>query len=607
MIRLSISGGRILIRFPASLDGMKEWAEQELVARFDPDAPKGWAYVLDATRENAARVVITAPVPISECGPSFAEFAATIKVDDVVDFLEGAHAFNPPDLAQPPRRVFDSWRHQLRGYHFAMRANARAGLAMGMGTGKSKVAIDVQVNTASKVTLVLCPPSVLGVWRGQYRQHAPQVNTLILDDDFPTSDRKRKAAENFYSVARRRADATISAIVANYESAIRPGFSDWLRSVQWDLIIADEAHKTKNSEGVTGKFMNRLRPMGVRRLALSGTFMPHSPADMFSPFRFFDPSIFGDSFFRFRKRYAIEGFFGEFLGWRHKEEMRRKFHLGAIVIGSDVLDLPPSQHLEREFSLPPASLRIYSQLWEEFVAETAGGVVTVDNALVKLLRAQQITSGFVPLDIEIGDFDLPPTETPTQKIEVLNDAKEKLLEELLADVADADLPVVVFCRYRYDLDTVRRVAERIEYERNGVRLGNEKKRDELIASGAWRPFKCGEISGTHKDLTSESRLPDGFGVFAVQEQSGGVGVDFTRACVAILYSIGFSLGNYEQMLARLVRPGQTRPVRFYHLIAQGTVDRRIRHALRDRKRIVDSITDAIAGGTLADWIKKGQG
>lgn len=603
MIRLQIIDGRILIRFPAAVEGLKEWAEQECGAKFDADAPKGWAYVLPATSENAARVVFTSPLVISEASETFRQFASTISIDDLVDFLDGGHAFNPPNLPQPTLRVFDQWAHQLRGYHFAKRRGFRAGLAMGMGTGKSKVAIDAATNEGCGRVLVLCPPSVLGVWRGQFRQHNPAAEVLILDDRFPTAAKKQEAAARFYEASKFAQNrGRMFAVVSNYESAIRPQFAKWSTSNPWDMVICDEVHRAKDSEGVTGKYVNRLRPMATRRLGLSGTFMPHSPADMFSPFRFVDPSVFGDSFYRWKKRYAICGFFGEFLGWRHKEELRKKYHSVAIVIGSDVLDLPPSTHLEREFELPPESLRVYRELWEEFVTETASGVVTVDNALVKLLRAQQITSGFVPLDIET-DLDSPPTDSPKQRFEVLNDAKEKLLAELLDDAND-DEPVVVFCRYRYDLDAVARVCERIEYERNDVRLGNVEKRAKLIESGAWRPFKCGEVSGRRKDLTNEAKLPTGFSVFAVQEQSGGVGVDFTRASIAVLYSIGFSLGNYEQMLARLVRPGQTRPVRFYHLIARSTVDRRIRKALKDRKRVVDSISEAIKGGTLGDWIKE---
>jgi SNF2 family DNA or RNA helicase len=54
-------------------------------------------------------------------------------------------------------------------------------------------------------------------------------------------------------------------------------------------------------------------------------------------------------------------------------------------------------------------------------------------------------------------------------------------------------------------------------------------------------------------------------------------------------SLGFSLGDYEQSLARLRRPGQTRMVRYYHMIAAGTVDETVYTALRERRDVVNAV------------------
>jgi SNF2 family DNA or RNA helicase len=78
-------------------------------------------------------------------------------------------------------------------------------------------------------------------------------------------------------------------------------------------------------------------------------------------------------------------------------------------------------------------------------------------------------------------------------------------------------------------------------------------------------------------------------VLAVQIDSGGVGVDLTRARYAAYYSVGFSLGSYEQSLARIHRPGQTRPVEYIHLIVEGTVDRKVMAALAQRADVVNAV------------------
>jgi len=84
-------------------------------------------------------------------------------------------------------------------------------------------------------------------------------------------------------------------------------------------------------------------------------------------------------------------------------------------------------------------------------------------------------------------------------------------------------------------------------------------------------------------------------VLAVQIDSGGVGIDLTRARYAIYYSLGFSLGSYEQSLARIHRPGQTRPVEYIHLLARGTVDEKVMAALRTRADVVNSVLQQMRG------------
>ena len=61
------------------------------------------------------------------------------------------------------------------------------------------------------------------------------------------------------------------------------------------------------------------------------------------------------------------------------------------------------------------------------------------------------------------------------------------------------------------------------------------------------------------------------------------------------FSLGFSLGSYEQSLARIHRPGQTRPVEYIHLLAQGTVDEKVMAALAHRADVVNSVLQQLKG------------
>jgi SNF2 family DNA or RNA helicase len=215
-----------------------------------------------------------------------------------------------------------------------------------------------------------------------------------------------------------------------------------------------------------------------------------------------------------------------------------------------VLDLPEAMHEERTCELSPAARKAYKQLEEELIADLGTGVVTASNALVRLLRLQQCASGFL-------------VEDETEKFHRIDTGKQALLGDLLEDAGGE--PFVVFCRFRPDLAAVRALCETM-----GLRYG--------------------ELSGSLKDgLTDRGEMSPSIDLLGCQIQSGGVGIDLTRARYAVYYSLGFSLSEYEQSLARLHRPGQKRNVCYYHLIAENTVDRRVYSALRARKDVIEAV------------------
>jgi SWI/SNF-related matrix-associated actin-dependent regulator 1 of chromatin subfamily A len=79
----------------------------------------------------------------------------------------------------------------------------------------------------------------------------------------------------------------------------------------------------------------------------------------------------------------------------------------------------------------------------------------------------------------------------------------------------------------------------------------------------------------------------------VQYKSGGVGIDLTRAHYCVLFSPTYSLGDYDQSLARLDRPGQVSHVQFYHLVAKDTVDEVVYDALDKKRSVVESVLEAL--------------
>lgn len=449
-------------------------------------------------------------------------------------------------LPEVPNERLPSWRHQ-RAAFWAAYGRPASMLEMGMGTGKTKVACDLAREWGARRILIICPNSVRPVWPKEWAVHGPPANVVVLDRG-TTADKNAVVRRALAPV-----DGPPVVVVAGYDSAWRDPLAATLLGVQWDMIILDESHRAKAPTGRRGKFVWKLK--GKRKICLTGTPMNHSIFDAFAQYRFLDSGIFGTSYTAFKRRYAE---FGGYLNyevkrWINQDDFRQRYESICYQVGADVLDLPEAQHIEVPIVLGDRTMRHYREIENDLITQVGEGVLTADNALVKLLRLHQLTSGYLPL---MGD------DGSAQHVEVGRE-KADALYDILESLPD-DEKVVVFCLFRADLDAVADVCQR---------LGR----------------RAGELSGRRNDLSATATFPDGVDVMAVQMQSGGVGIDLTAASRAIYYSVGFNAGDYTQSLARVHRPGQTRPVFYHHLVATGTVDVDIYRANAAKADAVEAI------------------
>lgn len=452
--------------------------------------------------------------------------------------------------------IGEDWPWQDEAYQFAIDKPA-AMLAMDMGTGKSRVAVNLVVNRRAMTTLIVCPKKVCGVWRREFEMHGPPGIAVFVPEK-GTGKQKTQSSKDFRQMCFEKNQPCV--IVLNYEIARARDFKAWSSRLIWDYVILDESHKSKAPHSVTGKYTGAMFTQSKYRLCLTGTPMPHSPLDIFAQYRFLMPQIYGWSYVKFRARYAKchEQFKSLVLFWKNQEEMREKFASIAFRVGSEVLDLPDAKHVRREVEMSPRAFDIYKDIEHTLRAEVGNGLVTASNGLVKLVRLQQLTSGVIQKD---------RSEVLTR----IDNEKSTALNTLLMDTIPSGVPVVVFCRFTADLDAIRSVA-------NG-----------------WGK-KYGEISGRQCDLTEHSTMPEDIDIMGVQIQSGGTGIDLTRSAHVVYFSMGWSMGDYLQSLARVHRPGQENDVTYYHLVCKGTIDEAVYAALAKRENLVESVLSSLERG-----------
>lgn len=430
----------------------------------------------------------------------------------------------------------EPWEHQNRASDWAKSRRASM-FALDMGTGKTLTAL-----------MTVCDRS-----RGS--------NIVLLD----RGSTKTRAAKLKKAITFGGGDELF--VIVNYDSVWRGELSKMIASRKWRAIILDESHRIKSPGGRASRWLGTLAGNNpqARLLALTGTPMPHSPLDLYGQFRFLDPSVFGTSFTRMRARYADcdPMFPSKVRRWLRQDELASLLDRHSFRVTADeVLDLPDAIHQRVIVSLSPKARKFYDALEENMVVQMEAGTVIAANALTLLLRLQQATGGYSA--IEDGDKrkTVQIDGTPTKRL-----ALEDLLEDL-----PINEPLVVFCRFRSDIEDILAACR---------------------ASGR----SVSELSGTRNEL--ETWQAGSSDVIVVQIQSGGVGVDLTRAAYCVYYSIGFSLGDYLQSEARLRRPGQTRCVRYYHFVAKDTVDEDVYNALTARQDVVERVLERLSCRTKA--------
>lgn len=457
------------------------------------------------------------------------------------------------------------WHHQQVALQFAMNQPG-AMLAMDMGTGKTKVALDLIVARGHKRVLVLTKKKAMPVWTKQAAQFAPHLHVARVAGASP--QRKVNQMQN----AADHADATGKplVLVVNYESAWRDAVAAWLLNAELDLVVMDESHKIKAPGGKASKFCQQLALVCPCRLPLTGTPMGDKPIDLYGQFRALDAGVFGTSFAKFRERYCVMGgYLGkEILAYRNQDEMMQRAGRFMYVVGSEVLGLLPARHKTYYCQLSSDARRIYDAFADEaFAALADESRISADNVLVKLLRCQQMTGGFVTTD-EIDEA--ASTENKIKYVvKHIDDAKAELLKDVLQDLPDAEgveanAPVVVYCKFTHDLRAVQAVADQLGMTYGEI-SGRVDQQDD---------FKAGAVQ-----------------VLGCQIQAGGTGVDGLQdvSHVAIYYSTGYSLTDYDQSLKRLDRPGQNGEVLNIHLVAENTIDEDVVEALTDKKDVIEHL------------------
>lgn len=397
--------------------------------------------------------------------------------------------------------------------------------------------------------LIVAPLSILSVWEAEFAQFAAFDYALAV----LTGDSAKKM-----DTLRHMNGAALQVAVVNYESAWR--MEQELAAWGPDLIVCDEGHKIKTHNISASKAMHRLGAKAGYRLLLTGTLITNKAIDVFSPYKFLNPTIFGTSFYAFRSRYFDMVGYGNHtpvLKRSMEAELSARLHSIAYrAAKADCLDLPETTDVVRQVELEPAARKIYRSLVKESFAELASGEVTAPNVLTRLLRLSQLTGGFLGSDENAA-------------VQQISSAKLSAMEDILESAVAEGQKLVIIARF---LPEIRAIGK--ELDRRGLR------------------YACitGEVQDRAAQVVQFQNDPD-VPVFVGQIATAGLGLTLTAASTMVFYSLDYSMSNYEQAKARIHRVGQRNPCTYIHLIAKGTVDEKVLTALRNKADLAKALVD----------------
>lgn len=457
-------------------------------------------------------------------------------------------------------------------------------LLMDMGTGKTLTSINILKNYWRQhggviETLVLCPIIALDNWKNEFllsTQLDPELIGVVKHKDLK---KRLKVIEN----------KRHKIIVINYE-ALLSGFSNDLKKTPhtgvtkalidrgFGCVIGDEIHRIKNHKGKMHKAALAVTKSCQHRLVLTGTPITNSILDVYAEMYFMDRGeTFGASFTEFRKYYCED----ENADWAGKEsyfpkwvvrpymipEFKKKLeNISARVTTEEAVDLPEFQNLVQHIEMSDEQIKHYHNLKTQLVTwleDQPDNPVVVKNALVKILRLNQITTGVMKLEDEtLHRFKSNP------KL----DAALELIEGMEGH------KVIIMAVYKPDFQVIGdALAKRgIKYTEIHGGISTE---DKLAAA---KSFERPEIG------------PDDPTVL-IGHPKAMIAVNLVGAKYKIYYSRDFSLEAYLQSLKRNLRNGA---IKFhsklidYHLICPGTTDDKIYGSVMSKKDFSDDVLDA---------------
>ncbi len=438
-------------------------------------------------------------------------------------------------------------------------------LADEMGLGKTLQAL---LTLPNEGTLIICPTSVLSNWQNQIKEFRSQLSV------------------NLYYGPKRRINHSASVNLTTY-GLLRSDMA-LLSQTQWNTVVVDESHLIKNPRSKTAQSLFMLKARF--RIALSGTPVENHLSDLWSQFRFLNPTLLGD-YSDFDRKW-LEPTRNQYLQKTDQSLAELKTLISPFLLRrrkTEIEDeLPPkientvlitlSEKEQHFYSTLEAATQIRLKGLEDEDPKTSPR--TLLSALEALLRLRQAAcdqrlvpgSTLTAISDSIEDNEDPDSFEASTRPEA--STKLNFICDELRELKETGSKALVFSQWTSLLDLLEPELKQRKVE--FLRIDGSTVNRAAIIDEFQKPLDHASPSPSNSYSGSSAT------VLLLSLKAGGVGLNLTAADHVFILDPWWNPAVEKQAMDRAHRIGQTKTVFVHRLIAKGTIEERILE-LQNRK------------------------
>ncbi len=440
-----------------------------------------------------------------------------------------------PELLRPYQRRGVEWMHHLCD------VGCHGLLADEMGLGKTLQVLSLLATRtiADRPNLIVCPASVVPVWREEIAKFFPHLSVDVLKTGHDFTQRKDPVIwlASYTQLRKHRA---------------------LLPEAEFGYAVLDEGQFIKNPDAKITQTCFAVR--AAHRIVLTGTPLENRQLDLWSIFRFLLPGLLGS-------RASFESALN---ADREGTLTRLRAQLAPFILRRTkrevATELPPKLEMDLICPLTDVQRAEYARICSE-------GLERLGDDVGAAMREKSF--GFLALLTRLRQTCCDPDMLPWLKAPLSDSGKINLLVEKLTEIVGSGHKVVIFSQFVMLLDRVREALAKhfpdlARFELTGMTLDRQKP-------------------------VQSFQSAQGAAAMLVSLKAAGTGITLHAADYVFLLDPWWNPAVEAQAVDRVHRIGQTNTVFVYRMVTAGTIEERIQALKASKKDLFDKLIGGLGG------------